>query len=306
MVQLLGLVWVSITWITSSKSSPRVTPPPPGQKKNIHSFCLKVWVLDLYFSFESKLIGPRGPTVQKEKNNLLNVWFVLGRKCEKTSHESFPTAGSWWETRLIGNICRIVNICEWQASNWTHWAVFLCFYLCIFLGYWQKKTAAVCFSSRWCGQRLFVFFFPRSMSLTSLVAPSGYRESWWDQMLKQLLLLVLLCSWGGRGQRRLRPPAGRLHLAVDPQWRPLQFFLELLRPDNLAGLIQSGRDAKRVSGSGKKRLRAKSWPSLLHRLEWKSCRCEVKGLHLSTAVAVARRSSGPGERCCLQRALDFQ
>lgn len=111
---------------------------------------------------------------------------------------------------------------------------------------------------------------------------------------------------GGRGQRRLRPPAGRLHLAVDPQWRPLQFFLELLRPDNLAGLIQSGRDAKRVSGSGKKRLRAKSWPSLLHRLEWKSCRCEVKGLHLSTAVAVARRSSGPGERCCLQRALDFQ
>lgn len=126
------------------------------------------------------------------------------------------------------------------------------------------------------------------------------------QLLKQLLLLVLLCSWGGRGQRRLRPPAGRLHLAVDPQWRPLQFFLELLRPDNLAGLIQSGRDAKRVSGSGKKRLRAKSWPSLLHRLEWKSCRCEVKGLHLSTAVAVARRSSGPGERCCLQRALDFQ
>lgn len=205
-------------------------------------------------------------------------------------------------TWIISN-CRVLmrnTINRKHLQNWEYlWVTgiklntldcFLCFYLCILF-----RTKTLC-----------VFFFPRSMSLTSLVAPSGYRESWWDQMLKQLLLLMLLCSRGRRGQRRLRPPAGRLHLPVDPQPRPLQFFLELLRPDDLAGLIQSGRDAKRVSGSGKKRLRAKSWPSLLYRLEWKSCRCEVKGLQQSTAVAVARRSSGPGEHRGLQLALDFQ
>lgn len=38
----------------------------------------------------------------------------------------------------------------------------------------------------------------------------------------------------------------------------VRFFLELLRLENLAGLIQSGQDAEPVSGSGKKRLRAKS------------------------------------------------
>lgn len=148
--------------------------------------------------------------------------FVLGRKCEKTSRESFPTAGSWWETRLIGNICKIENICKWQASNWTHWTVFYVFIHVFFLGYRQKKTAAVCFSSRWCGQRLFVFFFPRSMSLTSLVAPSGYRESWWDQMLKQLLLLMLLCSRRGAGPTsaqtsgRTLTPGGRPSAEAPP------------------------------------------------------------------------------------------
>lgn len=195
----------------------------------------------------------------------------------------------------------MVNICEWLASNWTHWAASSCFYLYTLLEYRHEKRATV-------GTKTLCVVFPRSMSLTSLVGPSGYRESWWDQMLKRLLLLMLLCSREVRGQQRLRPPAGRLHLPVDPQPRPLWFFLEFLRPGMRAGLIQSGRDAKSVSGSGKKRLRAKSWPSLLHGLDWKSCKCEVKGLQPSTAaaaVAVARRGSGPGERRGLQIALIF-
>lgn len=58
------------------------------------------------------------------------------------------------------------------------------------------------------------------MSLTSLVAPSGYRESWWDQMLKQLLLLLmLLCSRGVGGlggAGRTLTPGGRPSAEAPP------------------------------------------------------------------------------------------
>lgn len=96
----------------------------------------------------------------------------------------------------------------------------LLFYLCILFGHRQKET--VCFSSCWCWQRHIVISFPSSVSLTSLVA-SGYQESRWDHMLKQLLLLLGPGEGGANVSSDLRPDA------VDPQSRSLQFFLELLR-----------------------------------------------------------------------------
>lgn len=104
-----------------------------------------------------------------------------------------------------------------------HTGLLFMLYLCILFGYRQKET--VCFSSRWCWQRHIVISFPSSVSLTSLVA-SGYQESRWDHMLKQLLLLMLLLGPGEGGANvssDLRPDA------VDPQSRSLQFFLEFLR-----------------------------------------------------------------------------
>lgn len=144
MVQLLGLVWVSITWITSSKSSPRVTPPLLEQEKNIHYFCLKVWVLDLYFSFESKLIGPRGPTVQKEKKKP-QCLICAGQKMWKNI------------TWIISN-CRVLmrnTINRKHLQNWEYlWVTgiklntldcFLCFYLCILFRIPTKENSCCLF-----------------------------------------------------------------------------------------------------------------------------------------------------------------
>lgn len=146
MVQLLGLVWVSITWITSSKSSPRVTPPLPEQKKNIHYFCLKVWVLDLYFSFESKLIGPRGPTVQKQKSQTQTQSLIC------------PWQKMWKNITWIICNCRVLmrnTINRKHLQNWEYlWVTgiklntldcFLCFYLCILFRIPTKENSCCLF-----------------------------------------------------------------------------------------------------------------------------------------------------------------